>query len=133
MQTVDSKRPTVAFDSFVTAMSRQIGAALGLPYEVLIKHFTASYSASRGALLEAWKFFKVWRFWFSGAFCQPIYEAWLEEAVASGRIWAPGFFDDPVIRKSLLRNRMARPLPGAVGPRKGSECRHEKGGSGLFH
>ena len=116
VQTVDSKRPTVAFDSFVTAMSRQIGAALGLPYEVLVKHFTSSYSASRGALLEAWKFFKVWRFWFSGAFCQPIYEAWLEEAVASGRIWAPGFFDDPVIRKAYCGTMWHGPSQGQLNP-----------------
>jgi len=116
VQTVDSKRPTVAFDYFVTAMSRQIGAALGLPYEVLIKHFTASYSASRGALLEAWKFFKMWRFWFSGSFCSPIYEAWLEEAVASGRIWAPGFFDDPMTRKAYCGAVWHGPSQGQLNP-----------------
>ena len=33
-------------------------------------------------------------------FCQPIYETWLTEAVAIGRINAPGFFTDPMIRKA---------------------------------
>jgi capsid protein len=40
----------------VQAILRQIGVALELPFEFLIKHFTASYSASRAALLEAWRF-----------------------------------------------------------------------------
>ena len=33
-------------------------------------------------------------------FNQPIYEQWLSEAVAIGRIDAPGFFDDPAIRQA---------------------------------
>ena len=40
------------------------------------------------------------RSWFVDDFCQPIYEEWLTEAVASGRVSAPGFFDDPAIRKA---------------------------------
>lgn len=37
---------------------RQIGSSLGVPYELLVMHFTSSYSASRAALLEAWKQFR---------------------------------------------------------------------------
>ena len=39
------------------------------------------------------------RDWFTDDFCQPIYEEWFAEAVARGRIAAPGFFADPAIRK----------------------------------
>ena len=39
-------RPNQAFDQFVLALSRQIGVALELPFEILVKHFTASYSAA---------------------------------------------------------------------------------------
>ncbi|WP_162803227.1 phage portal protein [Salmonella enterica] len=73
------------------AICRQIGAALELPYELLVKHFTASYSASRAALLEARKMFRMRREWMVLSFCQPIYEEWLSEAVAKGRVIAPGF------------------------------------------
>jgi hypothetical protein len=34
------------------------------------------------------------------SFCQPVYEAFMEEAVATGRIDAPGFFDDPALRRA---------------------------------
>ena len=91
-------RPNSAFESFVTAISREIGTALEIPYELLIKSFTASYSASRAALLEAWKMFRMRREWLVGNFCQPIYEEWLTEAILKGRIEAPGFFDDPAIK-----------------------------------
>ena len=98
VQTANPGRPNTAFDGFVTAICRQIGAALELPYELLLKHFTASYSASRGALLEAWKMFRMRREWLTDGFCQPVYEEFLTEAVLRGRVQAPGFFDDPVIK-----------------------------------
>lgn len=43
---------------------------------------------------------KMQRDWFTDDFCQPIYEEWFAEAVARGRIAAPGFFADPAIRKA---------------------------------
>ncbi len=91
IDTANPGRPNTAFDGFVVAICRQIGAALELPYELLVKHFTASYSASRAALLEAWKMFRMRRDWMVQSFCQPIYEEWLAEAVAKGRVIAPGF------------------------------------------
>jgi len=93
-------RPNANFDPFFLAIIRQIGIGLEIPYEILIKHFASSFSASRAAMVEAWKLYKGRREWLISSFCQPVYEAWLEEAVALGRIDAPGFFDDPMIRKA---------------------------------
>lgn len=95
-------RPNQAFEPFLLAVLRQIGVALGLPFEVLVKHFTASYSAARAALLEAWKFYRNRRLFLAAQFCQPVYESWMEEAILLGRIDAPGFFDDPAIRRAYL-------------------------------
>lgn len=98
----DPKRPSTAFDAFVTAFTRQIGVALDLPFEVLVKHFTASYSASRAALEMAWQFFKRKRCWLAWKFCQPVYEWVITEAIVTGRLTAPGFFEDPLIREAYL-------------------------------
>ena len=98
----DPKRPNTAFDAFVTAMSRHIGVALELPYELLLKSFTASYSASRAALEMAWQMFRTRRSWLAWKFCQPVYEWVITEAVAAGRLSAPGYFQDPVIREAWL-------------------------------
>lgn len=114
----DPKRPNVNFDGFVSAMCKYVGAALEIPYELLIKSFTASYSASRAALMEAWKAFKMRRSWFATDFCQPVYEIWLSEAVGRGRIHAPGFFSDPVIRKAYCGSEWNGPAPGQLDPMK---------------
>jgi lambda family phage portal protein len=111
-------RPNANFDGFVTSICRQIGSALEIPYEVLLKNFTSSYSASRGALLEAWKMFKMRRQWMADSFCQPTYEEFLTEAIAKGRIEAPGFFIDPMIRKAYCQAEWNGPSQGQLDPLK---------------
>ena len=114
----DPKRPANGFEGFVNAIATQIGAALEIPKEILLKSFTASYSASRAALLEAWKSFNMYRTWFTNDFCKPVYEVWLTEAVASGRISAPGFFDDPAIAAAWLGSEWIGPSQGMLDPTK---------------
>lgn len=110
------QRPNRSFDAFVLSISRQIGVALEIPYEIFIKHFTASYSAARAAMLEAWKFFRARRQWLVSSLCQPIYEAVITEAVARGRLSAPGFFADPLIRQAWLGAKWIGPPAGQIDP-----------------
>lgn len=114
--------PTAGFDTFVKTISRDIGAALEEPYEVLLKEFTSSYSASRGALLEAWEAFKMRRNWLVNSFCQPVYERFLAEAVARGRIIAPGFFEDPLVRAAWCGAQWIGPIQGQLDPKKEAEA-----------
>ena len=114
----DPKRPAGGFDGFVVAICKQIGAALEIPADLLLKSFNASYSASRAALLEAWKAFKMRREWFADDFCRPLYEVWMAEAVARGRIIAPGFFSDPAIRAAWLGSEWIGPTQGQLDPVK---------------
>jgi lambda family phage portal protein len=95
-------RPNQAFDQFILALCRQVGMALELPYEVLVKHFTASYSASRAALLELWMFVRARRAWLVQDICQPVYTVFLWECVASGYLNLPGFLQDPLARRGYL-------------------------------
>jgi capsid protein len=80
--------------------------------------FNASYSASRAALLEAWKGFRMRRNWLTDDFCRPVYELWLTEAVARGRISAPGFLTDPLIRQAYLCSEWIGPSQGQLDPTK---------------
>ena len=114
----DPKRPSNGFDAFMRALCEQVGAALEIPADLLLKAFNASYSASRAALLEAWKAFKMRREWFTSDFCRPIYEIWMSEAVAKGRISAPGFFTDPIIRAAWLGSEWIGPSQGQLDPVK---------------
>ena len=118
----DPKRPNTAFEAYVSAICRYIGAALEIPYEILIKQFTASYSASRAAQLEAWKTFRARRERLIDSFCQPVYEEWLAEAVSSGRIAAPGFFSDPAVRAAWSGADWAGDSQGQLDPVKEVEA-----------
>ena len=115
-KSVSPARPNTAFDAFVTALTRQVGSALGLPAEVLFLNFQSSYSASRGALLEAWKLFNYWRSWWAANFCQPVYCEWLREAVLKGRIKAPGFLDDALTQYAYSQAEWTGPSQGQLNP-----------------
>lgn len=110
--------PSAGFESFVKTLCRLIGAGLELPYDVLIKEYNSSFSAARGALMDAWDAFKMRRVWFVDDFCQPTYEVFLAEAVALGRIKAPGFFDDPLIRAAWCGARWIGPVQVQLDPTK---------------
>lgn len=116
--TTNPGRPNALFEPFVNSIVRQIGVALEEPYEVLIKHFDSSYSAARAALLAAWRMYKCRRAWFAGAFCQPVYEFVISESIAQGRLEAPGFFDDPIIRYAYLGAQWVGDAPGQIDPLK---------------
>lgn len=115
---VSSTRPNPLFDPFWTAMVRQIGMALEIPFEVLVMHFQSSYSAARGALLMAWKFYRGRRELLAKKFCQPVYELWLADEVAEGRIAAPAFFADDMVRAAWSRCLWTGDGPGAIDPGK---------------
>ena len=125
--TANPGRPNAQFDPFIQAILRQIGVALELPFELLIKHFTASYSAARAALLEAWRFFMTQRTWLAQQFCQKVYEAWLLEAVLLGRIQAPGFVSgDTAIRAAFLGSQWTGTAPGQIDPLKEIQAARER-------
>lgn len=100
IQEINPIRSNSAFESFVSTLITIIGAGMGIPKEVLIKKYESNYTAARGALLDFWREVRVQRTAFNNSFNQPIYEQWLSEAVALGRIDAPGFFDDPAVRQA---------------------------------
>ncbi|MDQ3232125.1 MAG: phage portal protein [Pseudobdellovibrionaceae bacterium] len=121
VESVAPGRPNSGFDPFVQAILRQVGIAIGLPYEVLVQHFQSSYSASRAALLEAWKFFKLRRAWLVRSFCQPVYEWIVEEAIASGMLEAPGFHE-PFKRQIYLSTEWIGSSMQSIDPLKDAKA-----------
>lgn len=119
---ISPMRPNSQFDPFVLAFVRQMGAALEIGEELLIKKFTASYSASRAALEMAWQYFRTQRAWFAGDFAQVAYEWMMEEAVGSGRLNRPGFFEDPFIRQAYLGAEWIGSAKFSLDPKKEAEA-----------
>lgn len=121
IETANPNRPNANFEKFFLAMLRKVGISLGIPYEVLISHFTASYSASRAALETAWQFFTERRTWLSRNFCQPVYQWFLYECVARGLVDAPGFLDDPIKRAAWSGSCWVGPAQIVLDPVKEAE------------
>lgn len=99
---INPNRPNAQFDPFFTAVVKEIGAALEMPSEVLMMHFTTSYTAARAAFNQLWKFIKQRRHHLTVQFCQPTYELVIDEMVAAGQIDLPGY-SDPAKRRAYTR------------------------------
>ena len=110
-------RPNINYDPFVLSIYKQIGAALGLPMEFMILHFQSSYSASRAAILQAWEQIKIHRKIMVDKFCQPIYEIFIDELVASGVLKIANYSDFRV-RAAVTRASWEGPAMAALDPVK---------------
>jgi lambda family phage portal protein len=110
------ERPNSAFEGFVNAVVKQMGAALDLPFEVLIKHFSSSFSAARGALEVAYKADQVDQAWLARSALDVVREWQFTEMVARGRFDAPGFFEDPIKRRAWLGHLWIGPTRVQINP-----------------
>lgn len=100
------------FDSFITL----IAIGVGIPEEVIRKRFTASFSASKGALQEFWRSVRTRRQRLIESVADPAYAWIVEEAVLRGYLDAPGFFDDPLLRMAYTTATWTGPSPGHLNP-----------------
>jgi lambda family phage portal protein len=116
VEAVESKHPAASYEGFVNAFTTMIGAALEISPEVLLKKFGQSFSASKGALNETWRSFMMRRKWFVNDFCQQVYELWFSEAVSKGRINAPGYFTNPLIKQAYTNATWTGPAQGCLNP-----------------
>lgn len=118
INTVNPARPNAQFDPFMVSILRQVGSSLGIPYELLVMNFTSSYSASRAAMLEAWKNFRKRREWLARNFCQIVYEEWLREATLLKRININDYESDMLIKKAYSNAIWNGPSQGQIDPLK---------------
>lgn len=112
-------QPHSTFGEFSIACAKFVGAATGVPYEILLKQFNASYSASRAALLEFWKRVRKYRSIMVDGLCQPAYQEWCVDAVLLGRIDGfKGDITDPLVRRALTRCNWTGASAGSLDPQK---------------
>lgn len=113
-------RPAPQFANFSEFVMRKIGVAMGLPYEQLMKDFSkTTYSSARAALLESWRMFTTRRAWLTTYWAQPVYELWFEEAVHSGLIDAPDYYQKKAF---YTRAKWIGPGRGWIDPVKEAEA-----------
>jgi lambda family phage portal protein len=127
---VDFSKPTQpqsSFGDFTIAVAKFVGTALGIPYEVLLKQFNASYSASRAALLDFWRRVRKHRTVMVDGFCQPVYEELIADAFSLNLIKRfKGDFNDPKIRRALCRCVWTGSSAGSLDPQKEVQAAEQK-------
>jgi lambda family phage portal protein len=109
VESVDPSRPTTSFEPFINILLKMMGPAVGVPYELMLQCYQASFSASQAAMNNARSNFKVVRACLVHDFCQPVWEAFMDEAVMRGWIEAPGYFDSPIMRQAYTRAKWNGP------------------------
>ena len=103
--------PSESFEAFIDAFTGYLSSSMGIPLEVVLMKFNQNYSASRAALILFWRVANIWRQEMDADFIAPVYEMWLSEEIASGRIQAPGW-SDPLLRDAWTSHGLiAAPMP----------------------
>lgn len=119
-----AERPAAQFAAFESAVLRSLAGVFKLSYPQLSQDWASiNYSSARALLNETWRGLMADRHLFTQAFCTPIYAAWLEEAVARGRVKVPGgpmnFYK---WRAALTQCEWIGPGRGTVDPKKEQEA-----------
>lgn len=122
IQTADPTRPNPNYEPFVNAIFREVGAGLGLPYEMISKFFSSSYTAARAAMLEGWKTLLLERANLISDFCQPVYENFVTECVSLGILQAPGYFESALARNLWTGAVWVGMAPGLLDPLKETQA-----------
>jgi lambda family phage portal protein len=102
----DPQRPNTSYDLFLKSILTQVCAGVGLPIEFALMSFNSSYSASRAAILQAWKLIEKYRELFVRKLCDPVFDLWLRTQ------------DIPEEIKSLVRTKWIGPSRGAIDEQK---------------
>jgi len=107
-------RPNANAVGFIESALKKIGSALGVPFEMLLSHYTTSFTSARAARIEFWKTVTVWRSWLVENFMRVWYEEFLTDAIISGRVDAPGFFTSDTLRRAWAGANWFGPALGQI-------------------
>jgi capsid protein len=113
LEAFETKQPRKEFTDYqMHAMNIQ-SAITGMSRSFILMQFDKSYSASKGETSLTWITVLRHRYTYVYQFLFPFWEYLLSWAVASGNIFAPGFFSDPEIKMAWLGD----PIHQFTGPR----------------
>jgi len=113
--------PSESYDKFVDSFFSYLAASTGNSIEIVLKKFNQNYSASRGALVLFWRVAQIWRDEIASDFLDPVYEMWLSEEIAAGKIKCPGW-SDPNMKAAWLNCEWAgAPMPN-IDPAKTAQA-----------
>ena len=131
-----AEHPSETYDPFSSGLLREIAASAGVSYEMMTGDYrNANFSSAQLGTAVIWPIVLYRRNHIIARLAGAIYEAWLEEAIASGRRPFPGGLD------AFLANRAAaaradwrgpaRPTPDALKTARAQEILLDRGVASL--
>lgn len=84
--TIDTNRPNNALIPFRDSQLRSAAAGLGAGYSSISKNYVGSYSSQRQELVETFVHYRMLTHTFVFRVCQPVWDSFIDAAVASGAI-----------------------------------------------
>jgi capsid protein len=112
--------PSAQYDAFEKSFFTSICASAGWSIEVVRKLFSNNYSASRATLILIYRNACIEREEQNSDSNDPIYEMWLSEEIAAGRVSAPGWYDNTLRAAWLNCEWSGSPMPD-IDPLKSME------------
>lgn len=114
MEFLSPEHPASAYKDFSMHLLRELARCLGLTYESATGDYAgATYSSVRMAVNEVFPITLARRKFIVAPWCQPVYEAWLEEEIEIGSIPFPGGIEAFLFRRSAASRAT---WPGAPKP-----------------
>jgi capsid protein len=109
---VKDTAPSDGFGEFMDSFLSNLVSSDSMPLSVYKMKMESSYSAARGELLLFYRSVMIQREEQSSDYLNPTFEMWLWEEIAAGRIKAPGFAKDPILRAAWLNcSWIGAPMP----------------------
>ena len=85
VESINPGRPNSASEPWINLMLRGISVGTGLSYEVVSRNYSGtSYSSSRTSMLEDRRRFRRWQRYLVNHLCQPIWDAFCDQASTAG-------------------------------------------------
>ena len=124
VHSISNTAPVTNYDKFVEAFTSHMAASVRMPVEVLLMKFNSNYSASRAALILFYRVAEIYRRKIDSDFLTPLYENWLSEEIASGRVVARGW-SDPILRAAWCNHTLiSAPVPN-IDPAKTAKANRD--------
>ena len=94
VESINPGRPNSASEPWINLMLRGISVGTGLSYEVVSRNYSGtSYSSSRTSMLEDRRRFRRWQKYLVQHMCQPIWDAFCDQASTAGVDGFPSMTD----------------------------------------
>lgn len=118
VKSIESQLAGTDYREFVNMRLDQMGGAIGVPRQMALGAYDASYSASRGTIGAAEKGFAVLRNNFASDICTPIYRQIIDHGIRTGAIDCPEYLSDPALHDAILGVTWIGPSPVVIDPTK---------------